>query len=529
MSSEHRPSDVERLRRQYEMALESLRSAEVDRDTHLDLYDSAPLAYLTQDGVGMIQRVNEAARVLLGPSAGGKDLVGRRLRRFVADGDHDILTRHLRQGADAVGTVCCEVHLKDGTAVQIWTRRARGSLRFYSSAIVDRQQREGKDEETRRLLEAERTARTESEAKDKFIAALSHELRTPLTPVLAAVTSLQQRPDAPAWLHAILAVVRRNVETEVRLIDDLLDVNRIARGKLALERRPIDVHEIVEEVVAMLESEVQVKKLVLRVSLTAERHFVFADPIRLKQVFWNLLRNALKFTPEGGAVDVRSWNDMADTRSRLSVEVSDTGRGFEPDEAGHLFEPFEQGRGLPERSGGLGLGLAICKGIIELHQGRLLGTSRGTGLGARFVVDLKTTARAPTAAAVFAPPKAPPTAARPRILVVDDHEDTASMLGELLSEQGYEVNTATSARAALRMDLEKVDLLVSDIGLPDASGLEVMRTLKAARNLRGVAVSGYGTPADIRASTEAGFDVHMTKPVDFERLLAVIRDLSGSP
>jgi signal transduction histidine kinase len=168
-----------------------------------------------------------------------------------------------------------------------------------------------------------------------------------------------------------------DLETEVRLIDDLLNVTRIARGKLPVDRRPVDVHEIVEEVVAMLGTEFQAKKLVPQVSLAAERRVVVADPTRLKQVFWNLLRNAVKFTPEGGAIEVRSWNNMTDAPSRLSVEVSDSGRGFDPTEAELLFEPFEQGKGLPERSGGLGLGLAICKGIVELHQGRLLGTSRG--------------------------------------------------------------------------------------------------------------------------------------------------------
>ena len=263
----------------------------------------------------------------------------------------------------------------------------RLGLRIFPTLIVDLREREQAAVETRRLLAAEKAARAASNAKDHFIATLSHELRTPLTPVLAAVTALRTRAGVPDDLRSIHEMIRRNILTEARLIDDLLDVTRIVRGKMRLEWQTVDVHETVRETMETLQTEIAAKHLTVGVFLEADRHGAKADPVRLKQVFWNLVRNAVKFTPEGGRIELYSWNDAGNASRWLAVEVSDTGQGFDPEAAPGLFEAFEQGLEAPERTGGLGLGLAICRGMMELHGGRIAAFSRGPGMGARFVVD----------------------------------------------------------------------------------------------------------------------------------------------
>lgn len=497
-------------------------------DRWTELYDHGPLAHLTLDGQGLVQDVNQAAAALLGPSSRRRHLSGSRLRRCVREGDHEILARHLTRCAGEAGPSCCELHLLDGTPVQIWSRRIRPGLRTYPTALIDLSARERADDETRRLTEAEKAARQSMRAKDQFIASLSHELRTPLTPVLAAVTALHSRADVPPALRGICEMIRRNVQTEARLIDDLLDVSRITQGKMSIDRQPTDAHAAVREVIETLEADIRGKRISVGLFLEADRPIAFADPVRLKQVLWNLMRNAVKFTPEGGRIEVRSWNDDRGGRTWLHVEVSDNGLGFDPASVPRLFEAFEQGTEKPERNGGLGLGLAICKGIMDLHAGTIAATSPGPGRGARFLIEIDTMAAAPVVVPAHTPLPGPgPAADRPRLLLVEDDPDTADVLQELLQDAGYVVRIARSAKAALALDLDTIDLVISDIGLPDVSGLDLMRRLKD-RALRGVALSGYGTEADILASREAGFSAHLTKPVDFERLLATIQRVSLS-
>ena len=516
----------ERLRLENEQLLESRRLADETRDRYMDLYDCAPLAYLTLDGVGVIRDLNQAAVELLGGNGRGYPLVGTRLKRLVRGADHEVLAAHLRRGPVERDAFSCELRLQDSTPVQLWSRRIRLGLRHYPTVIVDLREREAAAVETQRLLEAEKAARVASHAKDQFIAALSHELRTPLTPVLAAVTALDGQSDIPEHLRGMCEMIRRNVLTEARLIDDLLDVTRITQGKMRIDRQPTDVHQTVREVLETLDSEIRAKHLWLGLSLDAVDHNAAADPVRLKQVLWNLVRNAVKFTPDSGTIEVRSWNSASNGNRLLRVEVSDNGMGFDPAVAAKLFEPFEQAD-TPERSGGLGLGLAICRGLMELHGGNIVANSRGPGTGARFVVEIDTTDEAPVAAeaAPVAPGGLPDT--KRRILLVEDDPDTAEALGVLLRTAGYEVRTVRSAKAALDSDLDAVDLMISDIGLPGVSGLELMRRIRLSRGLAGVALSGYGTEADIRASEEAGFSAHLTKPVTFARLLATIRRVSA--
>ena len=302
-------------------------------------------------------------------------------------------------------------------------------------------------------------------------------------------------------------------------------MTRIARGKVSLERLPLDVHEVLREVVDTSRSDSDRKRLSVSLELGAERHVAAIDLVRFKQVLWNLFRNAIQFTDDGGHIDFRSWNSDDGPRPRVVLEISDDGQGFEPSETARLFEAFEQGPGVV-RSGGLGLGLAISKGLVELHGGRLTASSRGRGKGARFVVEMETTVDEPLALGPRPPVVVTAGADKSvSILLVDDDADTAEIFQELLSEAGYDVRVARSVKDALNADLGSIDVIVSDIGLPDASGLDLMRSVQASRGgaIRGVAVSGYGTEADVRASLEAGFERHLTKPVEFDLLLAAIR------
>jgi len=358
-----------------------------------------------------------------------------------------------------------------------------------------------------------------NEAKDQFLAKLSHELRTPLTPVLATVTAMDTQAHLPDEVRADIELIRRNVELEVTLIDDLLDVTRISRGILKLYPEALDVHGCLQTALEICKSEIEAKQLNVFLNLQARQHYVWADPTRLRQVFWNLLRNAVKFTPDGGMITIRTQ----DADDRISVQIIDTGIGIEPDFLPHIFDLFEQGdRTRNGRYGGLGLGLSITKAIVEMHDGTLVAFSEGADKGAVFTVEL-TSVPAPTSEPA---PSAAPSAreataeAEPlRILLVEDHSDTMQTMAKLLRRWGHVVTTADCVRNALKAVAQQpLDLLISDLGLPDGSGLDIMRRAKEDHNLRGIALSGYGTEEDARQSRNAGFDEHLVKPVSCDAL-----------
>jgi CheY-like chemotaxis protein len=339
--------------------------------------------------------------------------------------------------------------------------------------------------------------------------------------VLGALAALESDPGIGARARELLSIVRRNVELEARLVDDLLDATRIVHGKLPLVRAPVDLHAVAGEVLASCRDAVERKGLEVAVALGAARHHVWGDDVRLRQVLANLLGNAVKFAAAGGHVALRSWNDGG----ALVVEVSDDGVGVGREDLQRLFQPFEQLADAGRREG-LGLGLAICKGIVDLHGGRIHASSEGLGRGSRFVVELATIdppADPPAAREAPGPAAADPPASG-RLLLVDDHADTALVLSWVLERAGYTVTTAGTMRDALKLPPRDFDLLVSDIGLPDGSGLDLMRRMRR-KGLRGIALSGYGTERDVRSSREAGFDLHLTKPVEMNRLLAAIGSL----
>jgi signal transduction histidine kinase len=506
----------------------ALGAVERQRDDLAELYQQAPLPYLTLDSIGVIHDINFEGVRLLGNRPG---LIGRRLYTFVERQDHRRLRDHLRRCREGTPLGLCELRLRhprdrEPIVVQLRSRPVGEASKLFATALIDLSESGEAAAETQRQLDAGREAQAASAAKDQFIAMLSHELRTPLTPVLAAVSALRSKGQLPPALQPVHEMIHRNLSAEARLIDDLLDATRIARGKMHLEFSPTDLHDAAADVVETLSSEVQAKRHRVVVALDAERHHVMGDPVRLRQVLWNLLRNAVKFTPPGGTIELHSWNNS----QGIAVEVSDNGQGFEPEAAPRLFSPFEQAGGAEAGgSGGLGLGLSICRGLVELHGGQLTAASPGPGRGARFVMLIGTVA-ATQATAAPAPPPAPTPAApsevtRPRILLVEDHVDTAELLLELFMAEGFEVQRAGSIGTALALDLDQVDLVVSDIGLPDGSGLDLMRQLSQRPRIKGIALSGYGTEADVRAGREAGFSAHITKPVDWPRLLTTVQQL----
>ena len=376
--------------------------------------------------------------------------------------------------------------------------------------------------------QAREAAEAANHAKDQFLAVLSHELRTPLTPVLATVTAALESPadTLSEDCRAAFETVRRGVELEARLIDDLLDVTRIVQGKLSLTREAVDVHDLIRRAAETCRDDARRGGLRLDLELSAVRHHSEGDPARLQQVFWNLLKNAVKFTPEGGRVAIAT-RDEAD---RLVIEVADTGIGIDPTNLDRIFLAFDQGDSAVTRTfGGLGLGLAIGRALVEAHGGTLSVRSMGKGLGSTFAVELATVP-APLAAATTPVENSPAEAAvEPlTILLVEDDDSTREVLSRLLRRQGHRVVSASGFGEAVEIGgRQAFDLVVSDLGLPDGSGFDLLHRLRGRGPVLGIALSGYGREEDRTRSREAGFAAHLTKPIDFADLIAAIRQATA--
>jgi two-component system CheB/CheR fusion protein len=385
----------------------------------------------------------------------------------------------------------------------------------------------------RRRIEAERERalaqeQAASEAKDRFLAMLSHELRTPLTPVLLALQALERDDALSVGQREVLTMLRRNVKLEVSLIDDLLDLNRIRHGKIELRPGMVDLHEAIALAAQICEPDLAAKSQRLGLELRATRTRVSGDAARLQQVIWNLLKNSVKFSPEGETVTIRSINEG----DRIVVEVIDRGLGIAPASLPHLFEPFAQVR-LPSvhRRGGMGLGLTLGRSLAELHGGTLEATSEGPGRGACLRLSLPL---AGASAAPSAPAKPEPRAGgqAASVLLVEDHEDSAEMMALVLRLNGWTVSVADSGAAARRLAAtQRFDAIVSDIGLPDGSGLSLLHGLREAQRrftdapVPAIALSGYGMQVDAERSRAAGYALHLVKPVEADALATAITHL----
>lgn len=369
------------------------------------------------------------------------------------------------------------------------------------------------------LAKAREELRAATESHGQLLAVLSHELRAPLTPTLATVELLLHDPALPPHVRDGLLVVQRNVELEARLVNDLLDVTHATKGKMRLHLREVDVHDVIRDSASMMDAHIRAKFLDFNLRLDAARPHVSGDPDRLHQVVWNLIRNAVKFTPMSGRVVVSSENDGS---GQLIVTVSDTGVGITPDALPKLFVPFEQA-GRWQTFGGLGLGLAISKSLMELHGGTIAAESGGESQGATFTLTFPK-----TVTPLAAPPQPQGDAASTgvAVLLVEDDPDTLRAMTRLLERWGHRVVPAGSINAALQAaTMPDLSLLVSDIGLPDGTGFELMSQLRERFAGRAVALTGYGMEEDVKRSREAGFARHLVKPVDFERLRELIVQL----
>jgi PAS domain S-box-containing protein len=401
-------------------------------------------------------------------------------------------------------------------------RDSSGNVRGYSKVT-----RDITDQIRSREFEAEKfAAEKASKAKDDFLAALSHELRTPLTPALAAANYLASNASkVPAEFAEDLEIIKRNVRLQARLIDDLLDLTRITRGKLQLHLEPVDANAVVRDAIEIANSAILSKKLSVSTELGAQKHHIRGDSIRLQQIFWNLINNAVKFTPSGGQVAVRTYNDDA---GHFRFEITDNGIGIERERLASIFTPFEQADPSVSRQfGGLGLGLAISKHLIDLHHGRIEAESRGRSFGTTFKITLDTLPEgaAETSAGSASSKHVPKQL---RILLVEDHRDTRHAMSRLLTHFGHQTSVADSTRRALEMMAsQRFDLVLCDIGLPDGSGYDVISRAKAKGPIKAVAITGFGTDEDIRRSKEAGFDFHLIKPVDFHELRTVLEQVGA--
>lgn len=414
----------------------------------------------------------------------------------------------------------------DGTTLAVhFTASRMPALEEDIICVVVTDLTEQKDRQELRL--ARDVAEKANLAKDAFLAALSHELRTPLTPVLMAVVALEKAPDLPDYLRRDLTMIRRNVELEARLIDDLLDLTRISKGKLELRLEPLDVHVLVTRALEICRSDSAAACQHFELKLEATDTATMGDAVRLEQALWNLIRNAMKFTPTDGLVTIRTGNDA---RGQVWIEVHDTGIGFASKDSHKLFDAFEQGgRHVTRQFGGLGLGLAIGSAILVAHGGTIRADSPGLNLGATFTLTFPL--RPPvTIPAVLAAPVAlvPKEVRRLRILLVEDHKDTRKVLQIYLRAAKNEVTAAENAQQALEFAAsQEFDVVVSDLGLPDeGGGFAMMRQLRDRHGLKGIAVSGYGMEEDVARSYSAGFSHHLTKPLNLGRLTALIAEVS---
>jgi PAS domain S-box-containing protein len=488
------------------------------------LFESAAAGIAVWDGHGGLVDCNRPYEHLTGCTM--EELRALAWRDLIHPDDrpaNEHLLEELRCGRLAHCRLEHRLVRKDGT--EVWVENAFSAVPVadgqtgHLAVVTDVTAKRRAAEELQRSMQAAHEA---SQAKDQLLAVLSHELRTPLTPVLTLAQMLEEDPDLDARHQQIVQTIRRNVELEARLIDDLLDLTRITRNKLELQIALVDVHERVEHVLEMCAEEIQLKQLVVEKRLQATRRHVLADPTRLQQILWNLVKNAVKFTPVRGRIWLRTEDAAAE---RLLVEVGDDGVGIAPGLLPRLFDAFEQGgRDVTRQFGGLGLGLAISKALVELHGGTIIGASEGVGRGATFTVALPAATAAAARPTVVEPPLSREVPCR--ILLVEDHGDTRRALAALLVKMGCDVRVADSlAEARRQVEGFHPKLLISDIGLPDGSGMELMRELQISHGVCGIALSGYGMEEDRRSSAAAGFAIHLVKPVPVRRLRQAVEQL----
>lgn len=459
--------------------------------------------------------------------AGADDFVGKSNDFSILKGRIRALLRR-KFFAEENNRILHELKAKELEALQ---ERAAKEAAQARAALVEELQ--ARTEELNRSREQLSKANA---AKDQFLAMLSHELRTPLTPVLAVVEERSRDDALPEEVRRDFQMISRNVKLEAHLINDLLDLTRITQGKLEVNHEPVDMSQVVREVMEMCSTAQRpLPAITLHGHITGGEATIMGDPVRIAQVVWNLLQNAVKFTPPQGRVDLRLSREEKhglDGGATIVLEVEDTGAGIKAEILDRIFDAFQQeSRQTTRQYGGLGLGLAISRAIVELHHGQLAAASDGPGHGATFRLRLPVAETAqiaePSLALAAAEAEASPAAAPAarRILLVEDHADTRNAMTRLLRRRGHEVHVAGTVTEALKLvtSLQTIDVLISDFCLPDGDGCDTLRAVTSVcPGVHAIALSGFGMEEDVKRSLEAGFAHHLIKPVNFAKLDAAL-------
>jgi len=515
-----------------------LRRGNEERAYLAAIVDSSDDAIISKDLNGVVRSVNAAAERLFGYTA--RELVGQPIRILIPPDrqeEEDEILGRIRSG-DKVDHFETVRRTRDGRLVDVSLTVSPvrdGSGRVIGASKIARDVTEQKRSaaERDRLLEAERSARAEAErasrVKDDFVAMVSHELRTPLNAILGWTQLMARSSGDEALVRRGLEVVARNTRLQAQLISDLLDISRIVAGKLTLEMESVDLASIVHAAIEILETEATEKGVAVEQSMADTPAMVVGDPARLQQVIWNLISNALKFTPRGGNVRVA----MRLVGARAEITVADDGAGIRPDFLPHVFDRFHQAdRSMSRRFGGLGLGLSIVKHLVDVHGGTVEAESPGEGHGSTFTISLPASAGVVThdrRGRLLAGGETVGTSLLHtiRILVVEDERDTLDFLTQLLEGQGAIVLSASTAREGLLIvRAESPDVLISDIGLPEMDGYDfiqhVRRETVPSHGIPAIALTAYARTEDRMRALRAGFQAHMAKPVEPAELIATV-------
>lgn len=418
---------------------------------------------------------------------------------------------------------------------------ATGEVELIAGTNTDVTEQRRLTEEREALLTSERATRAEveriSRMKDEFLATLSHELRTPLNAILGYATLMRTMELTGADLEEAIATIERNARLQAQLIDDLLDMNRIISGKIRLDMQQVDLVDVLDEAVAAVKPSAEARGITLMRIVQPDVGAVRGDPSRLQQVIWNLLTNAIKFTPQGGHVHL----SLERGESEVEIAVSDTGQGIETEFLPHVFDRFRQAdSSTTRRHGGLGLGLSIVRQLVELHGGSIEVTSPGVGQGATFVVRLPISSGPEQAADERVATRRPPEPELKssmsqlrgvRVLVVDDEPDATALVKRLLERCGAEVERAGSAAEAMKLlSVHCFDIIVSDIGMPGEDGYQFIRRVRSLQNphrdVPAVALTAFARVEDRKKAAQAGFQTHLSKPVEAAELVAVVDRLA---